>query len=380
MLVFNKGVNIFILRFDFLSQISKMNPDPRVFGLRHSLVIVCGEGPIELQDLKSYLNAILGIQCKPALWEAGSNLPFFLRDRYQFYLAKILKLECILMVNLREQEDQPAAIHKHLSQVQERSGKVCIYIRSKVTSYNRSRLIEKKIPFVIPGNQLYLPMLGLDLREHYRALHQAPEKFSPSTQAVVINFLLHHKKYESGDKNIPNIAGLATELGYTQMTISRALDEIEAAKVGLHTDLVGRERMVKILQKSKRDLWEQAATYLQSPVKKTQPFLQNTTGYIAAYKANLTALAHYSNLAAPVNPTIASSPHWKPPSAGAPETARIPTGDNVIIHEEIWTYPPQPFMQEGGVVDPFSLFLSLREEEDERVEAALAEMMERIEW
>ena len=46
---------------------------------------------------------------------------------------------------------------------------------------------------------------------------------------------------------------------------------------------------------------------------------------------------------------------------------------------EVWSYSPKLFGKQG-VVDRFSLFLSMREDNDERVQSALKDMMEQIEW
>ncbi|MFA7176805.1 MAG: hypothetical protein WC114_06125, partial [Smithellaceae bacterium] len=46
---------------------------------------------------------------------------------------------------------------------------------------------------------------------------------------------------------------------------------------------------------------------------------------------------------------------------------------------EVWSYEPALFAMDG-VVDRLSLFLSLRDEEDERVEAALEQMMREMQW
>ena len=58
------------------------------------------------------------------------------------------------------------------------------------------------------------------------------------------------------------------------------------------------------------------------------------------------------------------------------ETPHLEPG---TVKLEIWGYPPQLFV-ENGVVDPLSLFLSLRGNPDERIEAALDEMMETVKW
>jgi hypothetical protein len=46
---------------------------------------------------------------------------------------------------------------------------------------------------------------------------------------------------------------------------------------------------------------------------------------------------------------------------------------------EIWSYSPKLFAKKG-VVDRFSLFLSMRKDNDERVQSALEKMMEQVEW
>jgi hypothetical protein len=46
---------------------------------------------------------------------------------------------------------------------------------------------------------------------------------------------------------------------------------------------------------------------------------------------------------------------------------------------EVWSYDPKRFAKEG-FVDTFSLYLNLRNDQDERIEAALEEMMEKVEW
>ncbi|WKZ71730.1 MAG: hypothetical protein QY308_08880 [Ignavibacteriaceae bacterium] len=46
---------------------------------------------------------------------------------------------------------------------------------------------------------------------------------------------------------------------------------------------------------------------------------------------------------------------------------------------EIWKYNPRP-LSDGGTVDIFSLYATLQHDPDERVQAALEEMMEGVEW
>jgi len=46
---------------------------------------------------------------------------------------------------------------------------------------------------------------------------------------------------------------------------------------------------------------------------------------------------------------------------------------------EVWSYDPATLSQDG-IVDPLSLFLSLRDDPDERVQGALRRMLEGLPW
>lgn len=55
----------------------------------------------------------------------------------------------------------------------ENHGHAGVYILQGLEAYNRKRLIQQKGPFIVPGNQLYLPDLGID--KHLSILHFFPE-------------------------------------------------------------------------------------------------------------------------------------------------------------------------------------------------------------
>ena len=57
----------------------------------------------------------------------------------------------------------------------------------------------------------------------------------------------------------------------------------------------------------------------------------------------------------------------------------MPDRDPEAVEVEVWIYPPSLFA-ENGVADRLSLYLSLRESADERVEEALEEMMRGRKW
>jgi DNA-binding MarR family transcriptional regulator len=239
-----------------------------------------------------------------------------------------------------------------------------------VTAYNRKRLIEQKVPFIVPGNQMYLPMLAIDLREHFRRIRKEAPTFSPSTQVVV----LHATLRDAGQVLIPS--EMASLLGYSAMTMTRAFDELETARLAEVT-VRGRERCLRF-NGDRREIWENAQPFLRNPVSK-RLFIRRIDGAEGANRAGLTALAHYSMLAPPAYTTYAlSRKEWKT-LRQQHKIIEVPAQDPDASEIEVWWYSPARFA-EHGMVDRLSLYLSLRADHDERTETALEEMMEKFKW
>jgi len=321
-------------------------------------------------SLARYIKETLRIVVRPKNWKGAEMLPFFLRNLYAFYEVSILDTSCLAMAAKVEAEQTPATVHKHILQVQKKWDHEIIYVHPKITAYNRKRLIEHKLSFLVPGNQMYLPFLGIDLREHFKKIRNIDPKCSPSTQAVVLYALLHGT--EQGFT--PKI--LADLLEYSPMTMTRAFDELETAGLGKIT-MEGRERVLRF-DRNKKKLWKKALEFLRSPVKKrlwVKHFFNEPLGV----QSGLTALAHYSGLAEPVNPVFAMvGKKWKE-IQNSNHVMALTIKEPDACELEIWSYSPRLF-EKNGVVDCFSLYLSLETNDDERVESALEEMMEQVAW
>ena len=317
-----------------------------------------------------YMKETLDIAVQPKKWIAAEKLPFYLQNIYVFFKVSILDTPCLAMAAKDEVEQTPATIHKHILMVQKKWDHEIIYVHPKVSSYNRKRLIEHKVPFVVPGNQMYLPFLGIDLREHFKKIRNINPQCSPSTQTVVLYALLHG----TGNGFTPKM--LAGPLGYTPMTMTRAFDELQAAGLGEIT-MEGRERVLRF-DRNKKDLWENARKFLRNPVKKrlwVKSFINEPLGV----KAGLTALAHYSALAEPANPVFAvTGKKWKK-IKNRNGVKELTIAEPDAFELEIWSYSPR-LLVIGNVVDRFSLYLSLQANNDERVDSALEKMMEQITW
>jgi hypothetical protein len=323
-----------------------------------------------LHELERYLHDALGVSVKTTPWSGVGQLPPVLRERYRFEKAELLGLRALLVIDANPEEQSPATVRKHLDMLQSKQPAELIYVRARVTAYNRKRLIEQKVPFIVPGNQMYLPMLAIDLREHFRRIREEAPTFSPSTQVVVLNAML----CDAGQVLIPS--EMAPLLGYSAMTMTRAFDELETAKLAEVT-VRGRERCLRFIG-DRREIWEKAQPFLRNPVSK-RLFIRRIDGAEGATHAGLTALAHYSMLAPPAYTTYAlSREEWKT-LRQQHKIIEVPVQDPDVSEIEVWWYSPARFA-EHGMVDQLSLYLSLKADHDERTETALEEMMEKIEW
>jgi len=315
------------------------------------------------ENIKRYLQETLGLSADIKPWRGGSNLPYFLQDAYEFADVELLGAHYVLM-HAHEQSDTASKIRKDVETANKACGVQGIYVTDVLSSYDRKRLVGQRVPFIVPGNQLYLPDLGIDLREYFRQRRETPVKgLSPATQVILISALLRPWKEEV------HPAELARELGYTSMTVSRAVKEMQSANLATVVE-VGRERWVHFTE-SAEAVWQKALPLVRNPVKQSfwafpQPAVQQQ-----ARLAGESALARATSLAEPHYPVYAiSSEQWR--LAQKLGMHSLPTAEPGAYRWQIWRYDPRTNSQDG-TVDPYSLILSLIDEADERVQIALSE-------
>lgn len=319
-----------------------------------------------IEAVKRYLLEVLDVRSEAHPWKAKDKLPHFLTDSYDFYEILLLDTPCLLMVPSEATVVSPAVITKHRKQVLEKWRGGCIYVQEAISAHNRQRLIQHRVPFITPGNQMYLPDLGIDLREYFQQSSCLKENFSPSTQAVIIYALC-----DDGAEGGYTASELVKDLGYSRMTLMRAFNELEHFSIGT-TSRKGRERLWGY-KSGKQELWEQAKPLLSTPVKR-RTWVE---GMKAGILAGLSALAEYSMLNGPNIPVYAVDlDEWK----NLKERVKILSiSEGATAELEIWEYSPKLFAKKG-IVDPFSLYLSLKKIKDERIEDAIENMMEDRRW
>lgn len=323
-----------------------------------------------VRQFEAYVNEVLGLSIHVKPWDGERRLPLYLRESYTFYKSKLIKTDAVLMLPKGGVDQTPANLAKHMMKVREKWDHDLIFVDEAVSSLKRKRMIGQKIPFVIPGNQLYLPMMGMDLREHFKKIHTDRDTFSPSTQVLVLD-AIHQRKagYYTPTES-------AARFGYSVMTMTRAFDELEQAGLGEHT-VRGKERCLHFLDTGK-DLWKVALPFLKSPVKKML-YISGPVEIKTAILAGLSAMTAYSNLSDPENPALAID-HGDSKKLLNDRRLKIvdqpEPGDTAV---ELWSYPPALFARKG-ITDRLSLFLSVEGVGDERIESAKEDLLKDMPW
>lgn len=319
-----------------------------------------------LRELERYVEQTLGISVDADRWGKESGLPFFLRDVYDLFLLHMQGRQFLLMVDAQQEESSPSVIRKHMEQLRNGSQDDVIYVREQVTSYNRTRLIKNKIPFIVPGNQLYLPMLALDLREYFVIKRGAARNLSPAAQVLVLYSI--YKRRPLFDEAV-TMTDWAAALEYTKMTMTRAFRELRS--------ILENEEYMEAIRG--RQLWERLRPFLRTPVMRRRYYDVDFSAKKGALLAGDSALPSYTNMAEGSHKVVCmSGQNWKkfqedysPVELSRPE----PGG----LEVQVWRYIPK-CLANKGVADPLSVYLSYEKNKDERIEMALEELLEDVQW
>jgi hypothetical protein len=333
---------------------------------------------MRLQDeAVQYLHDTLDVRPLSRPWPGAAKLPYYLQNEFDLYELRIGDRAILLAVGRRKSASTPSALRVRLDKVRAAVNQPVVYVTETLASYERKRLIEQKIPFIVPGNQLYLPDLGIDLREYFRQPRKEPsEAFSPAAQAMLLRALLSKPTQAQWQPS-----AIGNELGYTTMTVSRAVNELSGAGVA-KLERRGRIRWL-LMERPAAETWEAIKQRLRSPVKRE--FWARTATVLDQKRvplAGLSALAHYSDLADQPLPVYAiSAAQEKSPSfenvTEVPEP--LPGGCQL----QVWTYAPMLVSATTAAqraVDPLSLSLSLEDSSDERIQLALEQLKEHFPW
>lgn len=333
-----------------------------------------------MKDLTTYIKSVLGIEIdiKPLDKLMVNKLPMYLKESYKWHKTILLDRICLFAELKEENMFGMAQIEKHVEQTKNTFNLPVIIIFNKLEAYNRKRLIERRVAFIIPNKQLYVPEFFIDLKDYNNAVPKETSTFTPIAQQL---FLLHIlDKHQSLLLEQKTFKELALLLKTNAMAITRAVENLKHYEIIVVTE--GKEKFIQFKQ-SKNELWSDATqrNLLINPVIKSVYVDEMPVEHLLL--CNASALPEYTDMndvrqqyyAIEKNVFYALQKKKELINANKHE------GEYCL---EVWKYNPTLLSEleqpDAPVVDPLSLYLSLKDSHNERIEMALEQIIEKYTW
>ena len=326
----------------------------------------CNGNILYMNDLLKYFEDLLGIEMAVNTLEKQllHQLPLYITATYNVHETTIYGQRiCLLIDKNFDNVLPPDHLFKQMVFVKQKVGLPVVYVFGQVVSYNIKRMIQKGINFIIPGKQLFIPALVMDLRAIPKTLPQNADTFTPLAQFLI---LYHLQKERLDDFTAKR---LTDKFMQPYRSTSRAVKNLE--ELGLCRLTGGKENHIQFTAKGK-NLWKQAQVFFQNPVERIL-FTDKTLDDNQICLSNINAMAHF---------TMLNDEKKRYYALGKTDTKNLSfetnkyEGDNVI---ELWRYNPYP-LSDAGFVDKLSLYLLLKDDNDERVQGELERMINQIQW
>lgn len=324
-----------------------------------------------MDELTKYLSQNFNLQ--PSFNQLINNykIPLYLQGNYELFESELLGHR-VIWAKIRDKFDlSPEQLQKQNLQLKQLLHAPIIFVFEKLESWHRKRLIEKNVGFVQPYKQLYVPDLLLqfnDISRNQKLAEKQVDKLTPPAQLAI----LYHLQVGSLENKL--FREIANRLNYSAMTVTRLVKELENYQLVTIEGL--KEKSIKFSDLG-RELWEKSFSLMTSPVLEiwlTDHFVQD----FHFRKAGDTALATYTMIGESSQPTFA---------IGKEEFRSLKTlgtlhqldKKNGTVKIEVWTYNPV-ILSNKQDADKLSVYLSLQNAEDERVQAERQELLNQISW
>lgn len=310
-----------------------------------------------------YLEKMLGaaITAEPLEKSLMNIIPVSISNNYKFYSATLLNTKVCFLYSLDSSAFTPAQLQKQCHLMENKLSLPVIFIFENVVSYNIQRLVAQRINFVVAEKQMFIPDLLIDLKKQKTIVNQTELQIPPMAQCIL---LYHLEKASLNNKTTREIAYLF-QVSYANA--NRAIRWLTDNNIATRSDT--KEKYLNF-PFSGKDLWNKALPYLVSPVDRivyTDQLIDNCC------IGGINALSIYTML----NDELK---RWYAISKEDFKKLTLVTdkeyGENLV---EIWRYDPQ-ILADNHLVDKLSLYLSLKDTDDERIQIELENMINNIVW
>ena len=292
-------------------------------------------------------------------------LPLNIASRYDAIQSKIAGEEYILLFP-KSENITPDDIALHNAAVGKALLACPIFALPRLDKEFASSLKAKKIPYLVPSRQVFIPPSIILESDRAYADDEKPlgAHLTPWTQVVLLDCLLHDQL-----PGAVQFSTLRSRLKITPVNLSRAARELERRGLA-RTIHPGRDAEIEF-SFDKRRIWEKASPVFVSPVRYSIRIKTKIDSHI---KSGISALAEIAD--------IVDDP-FRTYAIPAKDAKKIPTTkmlryDGDIV--EAWRYDPRLLNEGKDTVDTLSLCIALKNSNDPRIQIAIEKLLEKTLW
>lgn len=295
------------------------------------------------------------------------KVPLVFKERFEWKRFSFLNLKKSCLLIKEKREGSLNSFIKQAKVLSERGNLEFILLFPSIPKEIRRILLKSRIPFIDYRGNMFLPMLSLILKEDSEAI-KLPKKFTKNEQTLLIYILLSHKEFFS-------YKDLIQDDKFSQATVFRVLNKF------IQLGWIESVNDSYVLAKSKEEIFMEAKDSFFNPVQK-EIFVKESIlhDYLEEQPSNYViagakALSERSFLYESEMTYAVSKKRFA--ESAKEDWVRFETFDKKIPDTselQIWKYDPT--LLNNQLADPISLYLTLQDEEDPRVEQAMKELLQ----
>ena len=302
----------------------------------------------------------LDIELSPISSHKVKHLPSFLAGIYDFYTSVIYGQAVVFAQFVSEKILSPGNYAKHEKIIKRTWQAPVVFVFDHIESYNRSRMCALGLNFVVYNALINMPELFIIVNNRTVPKLMLKDKPLAPTAQVILLFYLY------GGANDFSYNQLQNALKMPYPTVCRAIEQLKTSKL---CKTEGVRAKVVHFDEDKNALLYKAIHLMQTPVQRV---VYSQTMPLGACKAGMSALTEYSM----INPD--EYEHCAVSNAVFKEMNDYSLDDSSCpVHIEVWNYDPKLFAV-NGVVDKISLYLSMKDNPDERIQYELINLTKQL--
>ena len=287
---------------------------------------------------------------------------------YNFYVGKYRGIE-LLFLEPKKANPSPRTCAITADRISKIKGLPVVFILESAPAYERQRLIEKDVFYIMGNKFANLPMLVANERIRKS---KPSKKLTPVAQYI----LLYHLQVE----NLEGLSAkeMANKIPYSYESITLGLTCLCDIKLCEKVASGQKNKLIHFVDKG-RKLWDKAKDCFINPVERNI-FCDALNSEINYPKCSINALAHYTWLNSDDTTMIMMSKKELQDLIRKNETLNLNEFDGSVMIQ-VWKYPVVSLINEKNEwVDKLSLALSLKSDKDPRVEGEVERLINEIQW